>query len=401
MNTRFFPLPKYTQEYYRLAVSSFFFIQGLVFASWASRIPDVKTALSLSDAQLGGVLFLLPVGQLSAMALSGWLVSRYGSRKMLTAGALLYPLALVGLGAAAQTWQLCAALYFFGMTSNLCNISVNTQGVGVERLYNRSIMASFHGLWSFAGFIGGLLSTYLAGRNVPPLQHFLLVFGITCAILITMRGSMLPRDFNQSRAKDGTRRKTFVKPSLYVVLLGVIAFGSMACEGTMYDWSAVFFQNVIMPPEQLIRLGYVACMFAMTFGRFTADRFVTRFGAVNVLRASGVIIACGLLLAVLMPYLYTATLGFFLVGLGTSSVVPLCYSLAGKTTSMPTGIAVATVSTVGFFGFLMTPPLIGFIAQAAGLRWAFALMVAVGLLTTFLAPKLQRAEQAKNSSNML
>jgi MFS family permease len=130
-------------------------------------------------------------------------------------------------------------------------------------------------------------------------------------------------------------------------------------------------------------------MFTMASGRFTADWLVTRFGITKILRASGVIIATGLLTAVLFPYLPTATIGFLLVGAGTSSVVPLCYGMAGRSKTMHPGVAVATVSSIGFMGFLLGPPIIGFIAQASSLRWSFTLVALLGLTTTALASRIK------------
>lgn len=382
-------LPNTKQGYYRLAVSSFYFIQGLVFASWASRIPDVKTSLQLSDAALGGVLFAIPVGQLSAMALSGYLVSRFGSRKVLSIASFLYPAVLVFLGLAGSVWTLSIVLFFFGITANMSNISVNTQGVGVERIYGRSIMASFHGLWSLAGFTGGLISTLMVGLNFSPLIHFLFVFLLALMIRGVMKGSLLPRD--SARKFSGEKGSSLgMKLDHYIFLLGCIAFGCMMCEGIMYDWSSVYFDSVIRPSKELVRLGYVVSMCAMTCGRFMADYLVTRFGVVKVICVSGVTIASGLLMVVLFPYLLPATLGFLLLGFGVSSVVPLCYSLAGKSKSMVPGVAIAAVSTIGFLGFLIGPPLIGFVAQALDLRWALGLVTIVGLMTTVLSPRLKQ-----------
>ena len=141
----FIPLFQSPKSFYRLAVASFFFLQGLVFASWASRIPDIKQALDLNEAQLGGVLFAIPVGQMSAMALSGYLVSRFGSHRMLLLAALLYSGTLMALGFISETWHLFAMLVFFGVAANLHNISVNPQAVGVERLYRRSSRAASPG----------------------------------------------------------------------------------------------------------------------------------------------------------------------------------------------------------------------------------------------------------------
>lgn len=375
-----------TQKRYRIAVSAFYFVQGLVFASWASRIPDIKSALHLNDAALGGVLFAMPVGQLSAMALSGYLVSRFGSRKILTLAAVLYPVVLIVLGSVGSVWALTAGLFCFGVASNLCNIAVNTQGVDVERLYGRSIMATFHGLWSLAGFTGGLISVWMVAGNISPFYHFCIICGITLVLLLVMRNALVPRDVRPEEKKEG---KMFSKPERFVVLLGIMAFGSMVCEGTMFDWSGVYFEQVIQPPKELVRLGYVACMFTMALGRFVADKLITRWGAVRVVRICGLTITTGLLLVVLFPYIVVSPIGFLLVGFGISATVPICYSMAGRSKKMLPGVALATVSTIGFFGFLLGPPVIGFVAQALNLRWAFALIACIGLVISLLAPALK------------
>lgn len=315
------------------------FPQGLVFASWASRIPDIKQALDLNEAQLGGVLFAIPVGQMSAMALSGYLVSRFGSHRMLLLAALLYSGTLMALGFISETWQLFAMLVFFGVAANLHNISVNTQAVGVERLYRRSIMAAFHGLWSLAGFIGGITGALFAAFSVSTRVHFSFIFAVCMGIAAIMFRLTLPRDRARSTAPGHKRPKGKIDP--YVVLLGLIAFGCMASEGTMYDWSAVYYEAIIKPSPELIRLGYIAYMCTMVCGRFMADGLVTRFGVIRILQASGALIASGLLISVLLPHVATATFGLALVGFGTASVVPVCYSMAGKSQIMHPSVALA------------------------------------------------------------
>lgn len=380
-----FSLKFSTQQYYRFAVGTLFFVQGLIFSSWANRIPDIKHALGLSEAGLGSVLFLIPTGQLCAMALSGYLVGKFGSKKTLSVAALLYPTAMLGLGAVQTVWQLSLGLFLFGMCANMTNISINTQGVGVERIYRRSIMASFHGIWSLAGFTGGLISTLMVGNNIAPFEHFCIIYVFVLIIILIMRSRILPRD--TARDANHTRRRVFSKPDKTILILGTIVFGSMICEGTMFDWSGVYFQKIINPPKELVRLGYIAFMFTMAGGRFAADWLVTRFGIVRVLRAAGITIAIGMLTAVIFPYIPTATLGFLLVGIGTSSVVPLSYGLAGKSKSMHPGVAVASVASIGFLGFLIGPPIIGFVAQMSNLRWSFALIAMFGLVTTMMAAK--------------
>lgn len=377
------------QRYYRIGVSTFYFIQGITFATWASRIPDIQQALNLSDGLLGFVLFALPIGQLAAMALSGYLVNRFGSKKILSIAACLYPAGLLLLGSVTSMWQLAAALFLFGICGNLSNISLNTQGVGVERLYRRSIMASFHGVWSMAGFIGGLLSAYLVADNIPVFTHFCIVYALGFILMLAARKFMLPRDASYKQTNHG--KKVFVKPDRYIITLGIIAFACMICEGTMFDWSGIYFEKVVHAPKDLTRLGYVAFMFTMTAGRFTADWLITRFGVTNILKASGVFIITGMMLAILFPYVSTATAGFLLVGIGTSSVVPMAYSLAGKSKTMVPSVALASVSSIGFLGFLIGPPIIGFISELSNLRISFALIAILGLGTTIMAGRLKNS----------
>ncbi|MFT3740615.1 MAG: MFS transporter [Breznakibacter sp.] len=376
----------HTRRWYRVAASFFFFVQGITFASWASRIPDIKNLLGLSTGELGAVLFAMPMGQLSAMALSGYLVSRYGSKKMLTVAALVYPTALVGLGTVGTVWQLAIGLYAFGITGNLINISINTQGVGVERLYGRSIMASFHGIWSLAGFIGGLLSTVVVGYGITPLRHFLMVYAFALVVLLSFKNTLLPRDMVRREGSGPAR--IFARPDRFIALLGLIVFASMICEGAMFNWSSIYFEEVIKPNENLIRLGYIAFMSTMALGRLTADRIVNRLGIVTMLRASSLLLVSGFMLAVLVPTLVSATIGFLMIGFGTSSVVPLCYGMAGKSKKLLPGIALATVSTIGFMGFLIGPPVIGFVADMLSLQWSFALVAVLSLIPLAVAPKL-------------
>lgn len=380
-----------TKWWYRCSVASFYFISGLVFASWASRIPDVKNNLGMNDAVLGGVLFFIPMGQMSAMALSGWLVSKYGSKRAMLCASIFYPTVLMFLGLSSSVWALSACLFMFGMAANLFNISVNTQAVGVERLYGTSIMASFHGLWSLAGFIGGVISSLMVAAYIDPFPHFCIIFLLSLVIIFTMKGSALPRD-KQRKKSNNQKKKTFTPPSRYILVLGFMAFGSMVCEGTMFDWSSIYFEDVIQPSKNLVRLGYIAAMFSMAGGRFIADRFIIRFGVANVLKVSGTIIFLGLVTATVFPHIITATIGFLLLGLGVSSVVPITYSLAGKSKVMSPGVAIATVSTIGFLGFLLGPPVIGFVAHGIGLRWALGIISVFGLFIVALSPQLKKPE---------
>jgi MFS family permease len=369
---------------HRIAVSVFFFIAGLTFSTWASRIPDIKDRLYLSEAGLGSVLFALPAGLMASLLLSGWMVSRYGSRRIVIAAAIVYPAILVLLGLAATTFQLVVGLFFFGLFANFVNIAMNTQAVGVEGLYGRSIMASFHGLWSLAGFTGAAFGTLFVSQGVSPLIHFILVAIATGILVLVAYRSTLP-----SNTDVQDRQPIFVLPDKHILLLGIIAFCCLVCEGAMADWSGVYFKNVVETPASYTTLGYVAFTATMATGRFLGDWLATKFGVKKMLQWSGTLIAAGLLLAVLFPNIISATAGFLFVGFGVSSVVPIAYGLAGRSGTMSPGMALSAVSTIGFLGFLVGPPIIGFIAEASSLRISFALIALLGLGTTILAGRVK------------
>jgi MFS family permease len=369
---------------YRIAISTFFFVAGLTFSTWASRIPDIKTKLHLSDAALGTILFALPVGLLTSLPISGWLVSKFGSRKLIISSALLYPLTLVVLALSASTLQLVIALFFFGVWSNLLNIAMNTQAVSVESMYGRSIMASFHGLWSLAGFTGALVGTFFVSSGFSPLIHFIIICAAAGLLVFATYKYTLDEDDSANESQP-----IFAKPDKRLLILGLIAFCCMLCEGAMADWSGVYFQNVVETSPSYTTIGYLAFTSTMATGRFVGDWLVTKFGVKRMLQLSGVVITTGLLLAVVFPNIIAATTGFLLVGFGVSSVVPIVFAQAGKSTTMPTSVALAAASTIGFLGFLVGPPLIGFIAEATNLRWSFLLIAILGLGTAVLAGKVK------------
>ncbi|RPD48542.1 MFS transporter [Hymenobacter sediminis] len=381
MLTQAFSTPQLrSRRTHRIAVGVSFLLQGLCFSTWAARIPTVQQQLGLSDTELGGVLLAVPVGSMASLPLSGWLVARYGSRLLTVLGLLLYASFLPLLGLATSVPLLLGALVLFGLASNMANISINTQAVGVEGLYGKSIMASFHGLWSLAGFAGAAIGSFMIAHHIAPLPHFLLMAAVVIGGVLVARPYLLPAD--APREADAP---IFVLPDKSLLLLGVLAFCSLLCEGTMFDWSGVYFRKVIQADNDLVGVGFAAFMSTMAAGRFVADWFTDRFGRRRTLVLSGLLEAIGLALAVGFPSLIPATLGFMLVGLGVSSVVPLVYGAAGRSKTMSPGVALAAVSTVGFAGFLLGPPVIGLVAGATSLRVSFGLIALMGLAVAGLA----------------
>lgn len=369
----------------RLAVSLFYFCQGLAFASWASRIPDIKTTLKLSDGELGSFLFALPLGQLITMALSGTLVTKFGSKKVLIVAAFLYVIALTNLGLATKGWHLGVGLLLFGVIGNMCNISVNTQGVAAENLFNKPIMASFHGAWSIAGFTGALIGLLMINLHINPYLHFWIIAFLVWVNIAVNYKFLVPGVSSEGAVK----RKLFSKPEGVLMQLGVIGFCSMATEGAMFDWSGVYFKDIVHAPRSLVVIGYASFMVMMATGRFIGDWLIYRLGRKRVLQVSGGFISLGMFTAVAFPYLITATLAFMLVGLGVATVVPTVYSVAGRNQKVSPGMALAMVSSVSYLGFLMGPPLIGYIAELASLRYSYAVIGIFGMVIAFLVAKIR------------
>ena len=356
----------------RIAVGAMFFMAGLCFSSWASRIASVQQQLGLSFAALGGILIAIPIGLMASLPFSGWIITKIGSKRLLVGALTVYGCTLVSLGLAQNSIQLFSCLLLFGFSSNTVNISVNTQAVAVERRYAKPIMASFHGLWSLAGFAGAGIGSLMIAEKIDPFHHFVIIsVTIIISILVAIRS------LNDDKSTGSGQ--VFVMPDSSLIQLGIIAFCSMICEGTMFDWSTIYFRDVIHPSKELIGIGFTSFMLAMASGRFVADWFAHRFGLKTILMVSGSLTACGLLTTVIFPFLIPSICGFILVGLGVSSVVPMIYSAAGKSKTMAPGVAIAAVSTIGFFGFLFAPPLIGFIASLATLRASFLLIAFMGV----------------------
>jgi len=380
----------------RIAVGSLFFMAGMCFASWTSRIVTIQHIMGLSNAALGAVLFALPVGLMCSLPFSGWIITKIGSKKLLLSAVLVYGFALVCLGLAENVFQLVISLFCYGFAGNTINISVNTQAVATESFYDKPIMASFHGLWSLGGFTGAGIGIFMIGHGVSPFHHFiaillLLVVGIGLSsghlYDVTEPAKKTPVSSISLRQRIAEFFEKINRLFAPLVPLGTIAFCSMICEGAMFDWSNVYLKQVILAPPALVGVGFTAFMSTMASGRFFADKFAHRYGLKRTLQISGSLTAAGLLIAVFLPYFYTAIAGFLLVGAGVCAVVPMVYSAAGKSKTTSPGVAITVVSTIGFVGFLVGPPVIGFIAGLATLRASFLLIACMGASVVVLSAR--------------
>ena len=369
----------------RFSLTVYFLIIGICFGSWASRIPDIKEHLSLSEGMLGSLLLMLPLGQMTMMPFSGRIAARFGSRYVLRLALMGYVSMLVLIGHAQSSWQLALALYGFGLCGNMGNISVNTQGVQLEKLYGRSIFSALHGVWSVGGFCGAAIGLLMMKFDIKPAYHFISIAVFIALNNLYFQQFLLPKPAVQVELPKWRLRK----PKGILLQLGIMCFCSMSVEGCMFDWTGVYFKEVIQAPGQYVSLGYALFMISMASGRFLGDCLAERFGRKRMVMSSGMMIFCGLMLMVAFPLLWISALGCVIVGFGVSTIVPLLYSSAGKLKMIPSSVAIASVAGIGYFGFLMGPPMIGFIAEATGLRVSLAIIALGGLLIAWVVRNIR------------
>lgn len=371
----------------RLAVSLFFFSHGLILSSWASRIPTIKTYLGISEAELGTLLLLMPIGQISTMPLSAKLINRYSSKTIVKFGFLIYPLILLILGLSTTYIQLAIGLFLFGVAGNLCNISINTQGVELESLTHKPMMSSFHGIWSISSFIGALIGLLMFTLSLTTSVHFAVVMIIIFLIwLLNFKLLVHTIPINKEEQDKGSIFKHLDKT---LIQLGIIGFLSMAIEGAMFDWSGVYFQDIVKAPRQLIIIGYTSFVLMMAIGQFLGDYLVTKLGRKRVIQLCGTFMSTGLIISVLTPNIWVCTLAFMIVGLGSSCSVPTVFGIAGKHSKVSASISLTLVSTIAFLGFLIGPPAIGFIAEWLDLRYSYALFALFGIIMVIMASRLK------------
>jgi MFS family permease len=370
----------------RLAVAATFFVHGVALANWVARIPAIQEDLGLSAGALGIALLGGPVGLVLAAPITAWMVARFGSRPVTVAGwvALCSTLPLPAL--ASNLAMLLLVLVALGSAVAAMDVAMNVQGVAVESGYGRPLMSSFHGLFSVGGLIGALTGALAASERIGPLPHLLaggLALGATVLVVTPW---LLPADAEG----PGDSGPVFAWPSWALAGLAAVAFCVLLGEGAMADWSAVYLRRAVGTDPGLAAGGYAAFSLAMAFGRLTGDRINARFGPVALVRSGAILGALGLLGAVVIAQPAVTILGFACVGAGFSIILPITLSAAGRDRSMPTGSAVAAVTTAGYLGFLVGPPLIGFAAEFTALRWSLSIIALLCVTIVVLARTVLR-----------
>ncbi|EOD4076212.1 MFS transporter [Yersinia enterocolitica] len=355
-----------------------FFISGLGMAAWAPLVPFAKERIGLNDASLGLLLLCIGVGSMLAMPLTGVLTAKGGCRAViLLAGAVLclnLPLLVL------MNTPVTMALLVFGAAMGIIDVAMNIQAVIVEKASGRAMMSGFHGLFSVGGIAGAGGVSALLWLGLSPLAAIIATVALMIILLLTANKNLLQ---GSGEPHDGP---LFVLPRGWVMFIGFLCFVMFLAEGSMLDWSAVFLTTLRgMAPSQA-GMGYAVFAIAMTLGRLNGDRIVNGLGRYKVLLGGSLCAAVGIIIAISIDSPIAALIGFMLVGLGASNVVPILFTAAGNQTVMPANLAVASITTIGYAGILAGPAAIGFVAQLSNLSVAFG-CVAVLLLTVTASAK--------------
>jgi MFS family permease len=347
-----------------------FLVHGLVVATWVSRIPAVQSALHLSNGALGLALLGTAVGSVSAIPVCGWLVTRFGSKPVTwlsTAGFCFAPLAIPF---ATDAPTLAAALFLYGVFAGTMDVAMNVQGVEVERVLGRPTMSRFHAMFSIGGMAGAAIGGALAARGIAPLWHFAAAGAVCFALSMSFAPGMM-----QSPPHPAELRWSFGRMPAALLAVSAIAFCLLVSEGAMADWTAVYLRQVLFAGPGVAAAGYSVFSAAMAVCRMLGDAITTHLGRVSTVRTGSLVAAAGVLCAILAPSIAWAMPGFALAGAGCSVVVPIAFGAGGRVKGVAPGAGVATVTGLGYIGFLVGPPAIGFTAQALNLRFGLGIVV--------------------------
>jgi predicted MFS family arabinose efflux permease len=368
-----------------------FFSLGLVYASWLARIPAFRDSLQLSHEQLGLALLMGGIGSIAAFPVARWLQALRTSRWMSCWMGLCNALALFPIALSHRIEVLMATLFVWGFLTALMDVGMNTHSVKVERYAGRAVISIFHAFFSLGGLAGAVVGALAAQQGWPVTWHFGGIAVLTAAGMLIVRGAMHDYPIEAPRSSGSANTAASATPwvprwpSRLVVLLGALMLCSFMVEGSVGDWGGIFLRDQLSASLATAPLGFAAFSVAMVAGRLGGDRLRDRYTSAQVLRCAGVLATAGYGFILLSSAVWLALLGFFAVGLGMSVVVPVLFSTAGHLPGAQGERSLAQVTLVGYAAFLVGPPLLGFVAQAAGLQAAFGLLAGLTMVLAVAA----------------
>ncbi|HEY5786788.1 MAG TPA: MFS transporter [Microlunatus sp.] len=385
----------------RYAVGATFAVNGLMFANLVPRYPEIVAELGLVNAAFGAAVAAWPLGALLSGLLAGVAVTRWTSKRVIVGASLAMSTLIAGVGWASSWLALAAVFLCVGLVDALIDIANNAQGLWVQRRIGTSIITGLHGLWSVGAVVGGLIGSAFAGLGVPVRWHLLATGALFAAPLLVASRFLLPGHEPRAGQPDATGESgpTAPRPGVSagvivrLLLICLVGLAGAAGEDAGNTWGALYLTGSLGTTAAVGGAVFVAMQTTMVIGRFAGDPLVTRFGPREVSRVGGILTVLGFSVVMAVPSVIAAVVGFAIVGLGIAVLIPLAMHAADELAGLPRGFGLAVSGWMMRVGFLLTPPLVGIVADQVGLRWAFVVPAVLGLLAIGCAGLLAPAER--------
>jgi fucose permease len=359
----------------RIAVSAVFAVFGILVGSWLPHLPDVKQNIGGTDAMIGQALLCSGFGAVVSMQLMGSLIHRYGSRNTSFFGGVVACLLVPLLLTHRSLPLLCVNLFILGLGYGVLDVGMNAHAMEVQRRFPRPIIASVHGWFSFGGIIGGLGAALAAKLHTGAVSHLAVTSAILLVVLAVSRKHMLP-----SGADQDTEGPKFMIPRGFLLVLGIMCAAAFVVEGGLLDWSAIYVREHLRADAVYGGIITGVCSGAMALGRFLGDPILRRYGNRVVAMGGGALCTGGILAAVSVPSLWVCMAGFAVASFGLANVVPTIFNQGGRIPGIPTGVGVVAITTCGYGGFLLGPPVIGMISTKVTLATGLATLALLGVI---------------------
>ena len=401
----------------RGAVAALFLTNAVLYATMVPRFPELRDGLGLSNASFGTALATAPIGALAAGLFAPVLIRWFGSARLASLGLVGLAAMLLGVSFTARWATLAVVFFAMGALDGVVDVAQNAHGFRVQRLYGRSIINAFHGMWSIGAVLGGLTGAMAAGLELSLRWHFggiAIVFAVVAftALQFLLPGpedgervpteaaanpSSVPSVVDDGSARPNGRRRSMPRPVGVLGALGLLTLAAAVVEDAGASWSAIYLRDELAAGAALAGFGFVGLPTAMTVGRLTGDRFVDRYGPVAVARAGGALVVVGMGAALAAPSVPATLAGFAAAGMGVATLVPAAMHAADELPGLANGVGLTFVSWTLRIGFLVSPPIVGAIADEVSLRAALVGVPLAGLATVLLAPAVRARAPAPAS----
>jgi fucose permease len=369
----------------RLSTLLSFFSLGLSTAAWAPLIPFAQQRLHLNHADFGTLLLCIGAGSMLAMPATGLLIQKVGCRAIISVAVLLLLMVLPTFALTSSILIMAIALFLFGTAAGSLGVAINLQAVMVEKNSSKSMMSQFHGMCSLGGLAGVMTVTALLASGVSPLMSALAI----CLLLVILSVMAVPNSLSviekeQKAEITENESKTRKLPNPLIILMGLVCFIAFLSEGSAMDWSGIYLISEYGVKPTLAGLAYTCFAIAMTLGRFAGHYLIKALGEKNIIIYGALCASLGLLIVVAAPHWTVVLLGYALLGLGCSNIVPVMFSRVGRQNVMSKAAALSCVSTMAYTGSLLGPALVGISSEMMGLSVVFGVIATLLLTVTFL-----------------